>query len=160
MSDRDFEVYKLLVEEVRETRKARRDIANIFTTTNITGISSLGLLQTAQVEVPPGAIVWICIALTMLCLAWQSSNAYYNRILTAKYTIIYDVENSLEIDYFQREWRALGGRTLMRSFSLERHLPLMFIAGYLGFIALQAPWGEIMPMLGTVLDPLLSRVGL
>lgn len=34
---KDFELYKLLVEEAREARRARRELSNIFTTINLAG---------------------------------------------------------------------------------------------------------------------------
>ena len=44
MAVEGFELYKLLVEEVRETRKGRRDLANMFTTLNLGGVGALGFL--------------------------------------------------------------------------------------------------------------------
>lgn len=164
-----FELYKLLVEEVREARKARRDLANVFTTINVAGVGLLGsmsgpkaalaaatnaLLQDESavvLDVMP--ILFIVVALLLTCLVWWTSNAYYTKILAAKYGIVYALENEMGSAPMQGEWKALGNRTLFKFFSLERMMPVLFGLGYLIFFAFQIPTpGFLAPVQATVAD--------
>lgn len=44
----NIEIYKLLVEDVRDARRARRELSNVFMTLNIAGMSALGFLASAD----------------------------------------------------------------------------------------------------------------
>jgi len=168
-----FELYKLLVEEVREARKARRELANVFTTINVAGVGLLGSLagpsvaQSVLKDVAGGIgsaagaapLIFIVIALLLTCLVWRTSNAYYTRLLGAKYAILYSVETELGIDPIQREWRALGDRSLFKFFSFERLMPLLFAFGYVVFVAYQVSWNELVGMADAAVRPLLSLLG-
>jgi hypothetical protein len=149
-----FELYKLLVEEVREARKARRDLANVFTTINVAGVGLLGSMarsteafaaaaalaaEDAAAAIGAAPLFFIILALLTTCIVWRTSNAYYTRLLSAKYSVLYGVEADLGIDPIRREWAALGNRALFKFFSLERLMPVLFAAGYLAFLAWQIP---------------------
>jgi hypothetical protein len=151
-----FELYKLLVEEVREARKARRDLANVFTTLNLAGVGALGFLSRPDNGLSPALLIWTVAALTLTCIVWRTSNAYYTRLLGAKYEILYNVESDLGIDVVRREWRALGDRTLFKFFSFERLMPVLFALGYLVFIAYQVSWSEAVGLVETAVRPLLN----
>ncbi|MFZ4601645.1 MAG: RipA family octameric membrane protein [Caulobacterales bacterium] len=137
--DRTFEVYKILVEEVREARRARRDLANVFTTMNLGGVGALGFLASPTAGQSLGLLAWACVALVLVCLVWRISNAYYSALLAAKYTLIYEIEEAIGLDYLQREWKLLPRGALVKFFSLERLMPILFIVGYLIFLAYQIP---------------------
>ncbi|MDZ4775718.1 MAG: hypothetical protein SGJ23_02920 [Alphaproteobacteria bacterium] len=168
-----FELYKLLVEEVREARKARRELANVFTTINVAGVGLLGslagpsqaraILQDVAVGIATPAsvapLLFIVIALLLTCLVWRTSNAYYTRLLGAKYAILYSVETELGIDPIQREWRALGDRSLFKFFSFERLMPLLFAFGYVVFVAYQVSWVDAVRLFEQAVRPVLSLFG-
>lgn len=168
-----FDLYKLLVEEVREARKARRELANVFTTINVAGVGLLGslagpsearsILMDVAVGITqpanPAPLIFIVIALLLTCLVWRTSNAYYTRLLGAKYAILYSVETELGIDPIQREWRALGDRTLFKFFSFERLMPLLFAIGYAIFIAYHVSWAEAVQLFETAIRPLKALIG-
>lgn len=161
-----FELYKLLVEEVREARKARRDLANVFTTINVAGVGLLGtmtrpseataILQNAMLGVsrPDFApVLFIVIALLLTCLVWWTSNAYYTKILAAKYGIVYAIENEMGSSPMQAEWKALGNRTIFKFFSLERMMPVLFAIGYVVFFLYQLPTpGFLAPVRDAITD--------
>jgi hypothetical protein len=132
----DFELYKLLVEEVREARKARRQIANLFITLNIAGSSALGFLVNES-DTPAALAAWMIVALVLTCFVWWISNAYYTRMLSVKYDVIYELEAGLGYDALQREWRGLSRRGPMRWFGLEKLMPILFIVGYVVFLSYQ-----------------------
>jgi hypothetical protein len=143
MSDRDFETYKLLVEEVRAAREARRDMSNMFTTLNLGGVGALGFLMSPSNGPLAVYVVWLSIALILSCLVWMMSNGYYRRLIAVKYTTIYAVEDSMGVSYFQQEWKALPRNTISRWFSLERMMPAIFLVGYALFLA--SRMGETAP---------------
>jgi len=151
-----FELYKLLVEEVREARKARREMANLFTTLNLAGVGALGTMAQSGVA---ALLVWASVALVLTCIIWRTSGAYYTRLLGAKYAILYSVETELGIDPIQREWRALGDRTLFKFFSLERLMPILFAISYLVFIAYHVSLAEVAAIADAAVRPVLSLIG-
>jgi hypothetical protein len=133
MGDRDFEIYKLLVEEVRAVRDARRDISNMFTTLNLAGVGALGFLMMPTNGLDAVFVLWLTIALIFSCFIWMMSNGYYRSLLVVKYATIYSVEDSLGIKHLQREWKSLPKNVIGRWFSLERMMPALFLVGYAVF---------------------------
>ncbi len=81
----DFDLYKLLVEEVREARKARRDLANVFTSMNLGGVGALAYLADPKNSAFQPLLGWAALALIMVCFIWRTSNRYYTLMLAAKY---------------------------------------------------------------------------
>ena len=158
MSAPTFELYKLLVEEVREARSARRDLANVFTTLNLAGVGALGFLAGPDNGQSPALLIWAVVALILCCVVWRSSNAYYTVMLGSKYQIIYEIERDLGIDALQREWRQLPRHGFLRYFSLERAMPVLFGVGYLVFVAYQVSWPEVTALVEGALRPILSLI--
>ena len=138
-----FEVYKLLVEEVREARRARRDLANVFTTLNLAGVGALGFLASPDAGQPAALLAWAGIALILVCVVWATSNSYYTAMLAAKYGLIYEIEEAIGVDYLQREWKLLPRGALTKFFSLERLMPPLFALGYVVFLAYQIGWSDV-----------------
>jgi hypothetical protein len=150
----DFDIYKLLVEEVREARKARRDLANIFTTLNLGGVGALGVLARPGSGLPAALLLWAGGALVLVCVIWRISNSYYSTMLKIKYDIIYDYEDKIGIDPLRREWKGLPRRGPPKWFSLERAMPLLFILGYLVFLAYRISWSEWEALGHLIADPI------
>ncbi len=151
--DRDFEIYKLLVEEVREVRRARREIVNVYTTLNIAGVGALGFL-TSNHSLNPALLIWLVVALVMICVIWRTSNAYFTTQLNKKYVIIYEREKMLGVDCLEREWHNLPRKGPIRWFGLERSMPLLFIVGYLIFLAYQVTIDDVTGMVQGAWRPL------
>lgn len=148
-----FELYKLLVEEVREARRARRDLSNVFTTMNLAGVGALGFLAGPDSGMDRALLIWATGALVLTCVIWRVANLYYTGMLSTKYEIIYEVENDLGINPLQREWGGLPRRGLMRWFSFERLMPMVFIFGYIVFVVYQLPTpGFLEPLQKQILD--------
>lgn len=156
MAGETFELYRLLVEEVRETRRARRELANMFTTLNLGGVGALGFLARGEAELNPALLGFLTVALVLTCLIWRMSNAYYTRMLQVKYDVIYDAENALGIDSLQREYAGLSRKGPVRWFSVERAMPILFIIGYAVFMAYSVRWSDVVSMGEAALRPLLA----
>ncbi len=153
-----FELYKLLIEEVRETRRARRDLSNTFMTLNLAGVGALGFLASQDGEAGlahPALLFWCCVALVLTCVIWRTSNTYYRQILAAKYQILYEVEARLDASPLKSEWERLRPKKPNRTFfSLEFTMPALFVIGYVVFLAYQVTWAEFVALLRAAVAPL------
>lgn len=132
-----FEVYKLLVEDVREARRARRELSNIFLTLNLAGIGALGLIARENSALDPALFALLALALATTCAIWQTSMAYYTRVLKEKYKIIGRYEDDIGHTPLRDEYNAMGPSKTMRSFTLERIMPFLFVFAYAVFFVVQ-----------------------
>lgn len=162
MTELTFELYRLLVEDVREARRARRELSNVFMTLNLAGVGALGFLARGENGLDPALFAWCAFALALTCMIWRTSNSYYTVLLAAKYKEIYELEQKLGISAIRDEWNAIQGkRRSMKWFSLERAMPVLFIIGYAVFFAVQAGGADLAAawsQLRAVFDDLVSRV--
>jgi len=161
MSDHTFETYRLLVEEARETRRARRELSNAFLTLNLAGLGGLGLIAREASSLNPTLFGWGAAALGLTCIIWRTSNAYYNEVLKAKYKIITRYEQDLGKTPLYEEYTALGGSKTMRAFTLERAMPWLFIGAYIVFYLVQANLlDDVMAALQSGVDYVIEQAGL
>jgi hypothetical protein len=161
MNDTTFDLYRLLVEEAREARRARRELSNMFLTLNLAGVGALGIIARDNQGLDPALFGWAAGALGLTCIIWRTTNAYYNRALKTKYTIIARYEQQLGERPLYEEYLAMGGAKAMRAFTLERIMPWLFILGYAVFFAVQAGV-QVQPLVDQARDalaPLLERIG-
>jgi hypothetical protein len=139
MAELTFELYRLLVEEAREARRARRELSNTFMTLNLAGVGALGFLASGAEGLSPALFGWCAFALALTCIIWRTTNSYYTVLLAAKYKEIYALEERLGFSVTRDEWHTIQGkRRTMKWFSLERAMPVLFILGYAVFFAVQA----------------------
>ncbi len=159
MPDHTFEIYRLLVEEAREARRARRELSNIFLTLNMAGVGALGIIAREQSQLDPALFAWCAVALGFICIIWQTSNTYYNRALKTKYRIITAYENKLGETPLLEEYHAMGGAKVMRAFTLERAMPYLFVLGYAVFYFVQAGYFDgLAPWVQEMVANLMGRV--
>jgi hypothetical protein len=134
----DFEIYTMLVEDARDTRRARRELTALFITLNTGGLGAIAIAG------DPGRLAVYLIGLMVLCLLWSISNGYFITLLAVKYQALYRREEDLGISVLRDEWNAIvGRRPQFQFFSLERRLPNLFLLGYLIFLAFQVSWADI-----------------
>lgn len=149
----NLEVYKLLVEDVRDARRARRELSNVFTTLNIAGMSALGFLSSASGLPNPVLFTLCAIALALTCAIWRTSNSYYTVLLAAKYKNIYAIEDDLGVHPIRNEWESITGkRRAMKWWSLERSMPILFIIGYAVFFAVHVGGWDVESWFGGLID--------
>lgn len=139
MAEQTFELYKLMVEEVRDARRARRELSNMFMTLNVAGVGALGFLAGGYGDLNPALFAWCAFALALTCVIWRTSNSYYTVLLAAKYRGVYTLEEKLGATPLKDEYALVQGkRSISKWFSLERAMPLLFVFGYAAFFAVQA----------------------
>lgn len=149
----NLEIYKLLVEDVREARRARRELSNVFMTLNIAGISALGFLASSDGLPNPVLFTLCAIALALTCAIWRTSNSYYTVLLAAKYKNIYAIEDDLGVHPIRDEWQSITGkRRAMKWWSLERAMPVLFIIGYAVFFAVHVGGWNVENWFGALID--------
>ena len=149
----NLEIYKLLVEDVREARRARRELSNVFMTLNIAGISALGFLASSNGLPNPVLFTLCAIALALTCAIWRTSNSYYTVLLAAKYKNIYAIEDDLGVHPIRDEWQTITGkRRAMKWWSLERAMPVLFIIGYVLFFAVHVGGWDAASSFNTLID--------
>ncbi len=149
----NLEIYKLLVEDVREARRARRELSNVFMTLNIAGISALGFLASSNGLPNPVLFTLCAIALALTCAIWRTSNSYYTVLLAAKYKNIYAIEDDLGVHPIRDEWQSITGkRRAMKWWSLERAMPVLFIIGYALFFAVHVGGWDAASSFSTLID--------
>lgn len=163
MADQTFEYFKLLVEEVRDAKRARRELSNTFMTVNLAGVGALAFLAGGGGGLDPALFGWCAFALALICVIWRTSNSYYTVLLAAKYRELYALEHELGFRALHDEYESIQGkRALAKWFSLERAMPVLFILGYAVFFAVQIG-GENVAALGahvqTFFADLLARIG-
>lgn len=160
----NLEIYKLMVEDVREARRARRELSNVFMTLNIAGISALGFLASAEGLPNPVLFTLCAIALALTCAIWRTSNSYYTVLLAAKYKAIYAIEDDLGVHPIRDEWQSITGkRRAMKWWSLERAMPILFILGYAVFFAVHVGGWNVEATFSALIDgvaDLLRRIGI
>ena len=160
MPDLTFEIYRLLVEEAREARRARRELSNTFLTLNLAGIGGLGLISNQQSGLNPTLFGWGALALALTCIIWRTSNAYYSRTLSAKYRIITRYEQELGKTHLFEEYAAMGGPKATQAFTLERTMPWLFVGAYVVFYLVQAQLADdVTAFLQNGVTELLHRAG-
>ena len=160
MAVEGFDLYKLLVEEVRETRRGRRELANMFTTLNLGGVGALGFLaKGGSGPFTPALLGFLAIALVLTCVIWRMSNSYYTHVLKVKYDIIYDLEQKMGIEALQREYAGLNRRGPVKWFSVERAMPILFVIGYGVLIAYTTSWADVAAIFDAAVRPIRNLIG-
>ncbi len=70
----NLDLYKLLIEDVRDARRARRELSNIFMTLNIAGMSALGFLARPDAGLQDPLLFSLCalaLATISILLCWR-----------------------------------------------------------------------------------------
>ena len=113
-SDSDINVlmeqYRLFV-DTSERLVARRQVVNtFFLSANTLALSAVGLVarEVGTAPLVPMAVVAICLAAIMLCVAWQRLVNSYAQLNRGKFAVIDCLESHLPAALFRAEWRALG----------------------------------------------------
>ncbi|HRP12478.1 MAG TPA: hypothetical protein PLK37_15750 [Terricaulis sp.] len=163
MADQTFEYFKLLVEEVRDAKRARRELSNTFMTVNLAGVGALAFLAGGNSGLDPALFAWCAFALALICVIWRTSNSYYIVLLGAKYREVYALEQALGMSALRDEYGSIQSkRAIAKWFSLERAMPFLFMLGYAVFFAVQLGGDNVAALWANVqsfLSDLLTRIG-
>lgn len=138
-SDREMELYKLMV-ETSEQLILRRQRANAFFITIIGSLSAvIGLLIKEGIASQDN--IWVLLLLTIpglvLCNSWRNQLDNYGKLNSGKFDVILRMEKTFPAQIFSAEWVALGKGVRpekYRSFTAtEKHVPVLFGAVFFIF---------------------------
>lgn len=103
----------------------RRDtMNNLFVTLNIAVIAAVSWMWDVKT-------VFLCVAGLVICVVWLLYINNFKWLNTAKFRVIYDLEERLGVTPFKDEWDILKKtKRYLEGTKLERILPIAFALGY------------------------------
>lgn len=136
-----LEIYKLhatLADRVSQ----RRETANQLHAGLLTGFAAVvgALLRFGPGESQPIVLLVCGFVGAALAASWYLVLRSYRQLNAGKFAALHELENSLEYNFFTREWQLLKGGKRARKYSkltvVETVIPLVFLAISLGLMTL------------------------
>lgn len=132
LDDHTLEQYKLFVESSHKVSDRRLSTNSYFLTINSSLLTLMGLLAGIIADRKP--LVLLCVAGMLISWTWLIQLEDFQRLNSAKFQVINELEARLPANVFQEEWRHL---TKYRGMSrTEKRIPWTLIGLYivLGFV--------------------------
>ena len=136
-SSRTLEIYRIYVETADHVSQ-RRALANSFFLALHTGLFAFaaGITAFSVGRVPQEAIGLVVGSFGIgLAVVWWWILGSYQKINTAKFTVIRHIEQQLPLAPYSEEWDLIGTATQPKGYTpltkVERWVPAVFTAGYL-----------------------------
>lgn len=140
-----LEIYKLLVEMSDRVSQRRQAANNFYLSVNTALVGGSAYLKTLGIATPTFLIV--VLAGLVICLLWHQNIQSYKTLNAAKFEVIHDIENRLVEQPFHAEWKILdptGEGDRHKPFhKVERLVPWVFAAVYVGQILSLVPWNSL-----------------
>jgi len=143
-----FGQYKLYI-EMLDRISERRQHANSFFLSINTGICALiGYMFSKDAAAELKGFFWMTpLAGILLSYFWYRLIKSYRDLNTAKFKVIYQIEERLPLSTYMAEWLALGeakDRKVYTPFThLEIWVPRSFIMMYFAIIVMMIPWSSL-----------------
>ena len=117
-------IWQTCVEMANGVSQRRDTMNNLFVTLNIAVIAAVSWMWDVKT-------VFLCVAGLVICVVWLLYINNFKRLNTAKFRVIYDLEERLGVTPFKDEWDILKKTKRYREGTkLERILPIAFALGY------------------------------
>jgi hypothetical protein len=133
----EFETYKLMVEDIRDVQRARRETVTTYVTLNIAGIGAIGFLGSDNQAFDPALVNWLVIGLVLVCFLWQGTERAFLNQLARKYHHVIKQADRLGLDPEWTEsimrWTGRPARTYEQA-AVQRLMPFLFMLGYVIFL--------------------------
>ena len=110
-------IWQTCVEMANGVSQRRDTMNNLFVTLNIAVIAAVSWMWDVKT-------VFLCVAGLVICVVWLLYINNFKRLNTAKFRVIYDLEERLGVTPLKKTKRYLEGT------KLERILPIAFALGY------------------------------
>ena len=124
-----LEIYKLLVEMADRVSQRRQSANSFYLTINTAIIGGSVLIAQADYGDLGGAI--IPLAGILICCLWISAIRTYRTLNGAKFKVITDLEATLPVQAFEKEWAllqsAIADRKYKPFYKTEIRVPLVFL---------------------------------
>lgn len=117
-------IWQTCVEMANGVSQRRDTMNNLFVTLNIAVIAAVSWMWDVKT-------VFLCVAGLVICVVWLLYINNFKRLNTAKFQVIYDLEERLGVTPFKDEWDILKKtKRYLEGTKLERILPIAFALGY------------------------------
>lgn len=117
-------IWQTCVEMANGVSQRRDTMNNLFVTLNIAVIAAVSWMWDVKT-------VFLCVAGLVICVVWLLYINNFKRLNTAKFRVIYDLEERLGVTPFKDEWGILKKtKRYLEGTKLERILPIAFALGY------------------------------
>lgn len=117
-------IWQTCVEMANGVSQRRDTMNNLFVTLNIAVIAAVSWMWDVKT-------VFLCVAGLVICVVWLLYINNFKRLNTAKFRVIYDLEERLGVTPFKDEWDILKKtKRYLEGTKLERILPIAFALGY------------------------------
>lgn len=117
-------IWQTCVEMANGVSQRRDTMNNLFVTLNIAVIAAVSWMWDVKT-------VFLCVAGLVICVVWLLYINNFKRLNTAKFRVIYDLEERLGVNPFKDEWDILKKtKRYLEGTKLERILPIAFALGY------------------------------
>lgn len=117
-------IWQTCVEMANGVSQRRDTMNNLFVTLNIAVIAAVSWMWDVKT-------VFLCVAGLVICVVWLLYINNFKRLNTAKFRVIYDLEERLGVTPFKDEWDILKKtKRYLEGTKLERILPIAFTLGY------------------------------
>ncbi len=117
-------IWQTCVEMANGVSQRRDTMNNLFVTLNIAVIAAVSWMWDVKT-------VFLCVAGLVICVVWLLYINNFKRLNTAKFRVIYDLEERLGVTPFKDEWDILKKtKRYIEGTKLERILPIAFALGY------------------------------
>lgn len=117
-------IWQTCVEMANGVSQRRDTMNNLFVTLNIAVIAAVSWMWDVKT-------VFLCVAGMVICVVWLLYINNFKRLNTAKFRVIYDLEERLGVTPFKDEWDILKKtKRYLEGTKLERILPIAFALGY------------------------------
>ena len=117
-------IWQTCVEMANGVSQRRDTMNNLFVTLNIAVIAAVSWMWDVKT-------VFLCVAGLVICVVWLLYINNFKRLNTAKFRVIYDLEERLGVTPFKDEWDIMKKtKRYLEGTKLERILPIAFALGY------------------------------
>lgn len=117
-------IWQTCVEMANGVSQRRDTMNNLFVTLNIAVTAAVSWMWDVKT-------VFLCVAGLVICVVWLLYINNFKRLNTAKFRVIYDLEERLGVTPFKDEWDILKKtKRYLEGTKLERILPIAFALGY------------------------------
>ena len=117
-------IWQTCVEMASGVSQRRDTMNNLFVMLNIAVIAAVSWMWDVKT-------VFLCVAGLVICVVWLLYINNFKRLNTAKFRVIYDLEERLGVTPFKDEWDILKKtKRYLEGTKLERILPIAFALGY------------------------------
>lgn len=125
-----IEIYRIVVDTITANEERRQRAATAY-------LGMIAAITTAMAAIPELPLIAPMVAILVIALIWLATVWYFRRLAQAKFAVIAEIEETLVVPAFKREWQHFknGGNFSHLSLTyLEMVVPAVAAAGSAAYI--------------------------